>query len=54
MQINTEGLMHLIFDNVYIEAFGDCGVMLRYGNCAVEPLTITEPALLRRNEAATL
>jgi 2Fe-2S ferredoxin len=47
-------LMHLIIDTIYTEGFGDCGGMGRCGTCTVESLTITEPALLQRNEASTL
>lgn len=48
-------LMHLIFDKIYTDDFGDCKGVGRCGTCIVEILNnITIANQSDRNEAATL
>lgn len=48
-------LMHLIFDKIYIEGFGDCGGMGRCGTCLVEILNRDYTSNdFDRNELSTL
>ncbi len=48
-------LMHLIFDKIYIEGFGDCGGMGRCGTCLVEALNREYTSKdFDRNELSTL
>jgi 2Fe-2S ferredoxin len=48
-------LMHLIFDRIYIDDFGDCGGMGRCGTCLVEIVNLqcTDDDY-ERNELTTL
>ncbi len=48
-------LMHLIFDKIFIEDFGDCRGMGRCGTCLVELLNQqSAPTVFERNEETTL